>query len=128
MEFGLLRLIKILDISLLGIYYFFLAVISSIIIQKLFPKFSEDEYKKKTKLIIFLEICLRISLLVVSVYFIRRIIHFIPFYFDGYMGYHHDRLKEINGVVILAFAILMFQADLKLKTLHLVKRITNTNL
>ena len=119
----ILRLIKIFDISLLGNYYFFFALIVSYFIKKLFKKYDKEKYNKKSSLLIFLEIFLRVSFLVVSVYFIRRIIWFIPFPFDGVLGFDHTRVKERNGVVILAFATLMFQSDLKHVTLHLIDRL-----
>lgn len=122
-EATILRLIKVFDISLLGNYYFFMAVIISYLINKLFEKYEKEKYKKKSTLLIFTEIFLRVSLLVISVYFIRNIINIIPFPFDGYEGYDHHRVKERNGVVILAFAILIFQSDLKHVTLHLLDRL-----
>ena len=119
----ILRLIKIFDISLIGNYYFFFALIASYFINKLFEKYDKEKYKKKSSVKIFLEIFLRVSLLVVFVYFIRRIIWYIPFPLDGVLDYDHTRVKERNGVVILAFAILMFQSDLRQITLDLVERL-----
>ena len=43
----IMRSIKLLDISLLGIYYLFGGIIVSLMIDKLFPEFDESVYSQK---------------------------------------------------------------------------------
>jgi len=102
----LVRLIKSIDISLISIYYLICGVLVSIAIERLF-------YSKKKdvdKVIIFIRILARTSLIGICAYFIRLIIKQIPFPLNGIMGYDHTRLKErFNGGIILAFSIVILQ-------------------
>jgi hypothetical protein len=124
----LIRSIKLLDISLLGIYYFIGGVILSIMIDKLFSKYDEEIYEKKTIMEIFIECCLYISLIMVCVYILRNIIELIPFPLHGYYDYDHYKVREIRGGVLISFAIVTFQPNLKDKVNKLVNKIINNKI
>ena len=119
----LIRSIKLLDISLLGIYYFIGGVILSIMIDKLFSKYDEEIYEKKTTMEIFIECCLYISLIMVCVYILRNIIELIPFPLHGYYDYDHYKVREIRGGVLISFAIVTFQPNLKAKVVKLIDKL-----
>ena len=119
----LIRSIKLLDISLLGIYYFIGGVILSIMIDKLFSKYDEEIYEKKTIMEIFIECCLNISLIMISVYILRNIVELIPFPLHGYYGYDHYKVREIRGGILISFAVVSFQTNLKDKVNKLVEKV-----
>lgn len=91
----------------------------SLIIDKLFPVYDEEVYRKSL-LEIFLEICLNISLIV---YILRNIVEKIQFPLDGGVaGYEHKRVSEIKGGVLIAFAVITFQPNFKNKVTLLINR------
>ena len=118
----IMRSIKLLDISLLGIYYLFGGIIVSLMIDKLFPEFDESVYSQKSSIEIFLEICLNISSMMIVVYILRNIVERIPFPLDGLFGYDHSRVIEIKGGILIAFAVITFQHNFKNKVTFLINR------
>ena len=121
-----IRSIKLLDISLCGIYYYFASLLISLFIKNNFPKYEKEKYKKikSTKLVA--ELMLRVAVIMISLYLLRQLVQNIPFILDGYMGYDHFRIKELNGAVIIAFSLLILQSDFKAKTEVLGERIQNS--
>jgi len=117
-----IRSIKMVDISLLGVYYLFGGIILSLIIDKLFPVYDEEVYRNKSSHEIFLEVCLNISLIMIIVYILRNIVEKIPFPLDGVAGYGHKRVSEIKGGVLIAFAVITFQPNFKNKVTLLINR------
>lgn len=117
------RIIKSLSIALLGVYYLVGGVIISEMIEYILPKYNEEEYKKQNSLKIFLEIALSASIIVVFVYFLRLVIKLLPSPFENVDGFKMKQLKEINGTVILAYALFFNMNNLKFKLEELSKRI-----
>lgn len=117
-----IRSIKMVDISLLGVYYLFGGIVLSLIIDKLFPVYDEEVYSNKSSQEIFLEVCLNISLIMIIVYILRNIVEKIPFPLDGVAGYEHKRVSEIKGGVLIAFAVITFQPNFKNKVTLLINR------
>lgn len=119
----IIRIIKSLDISLIGIYYLFLGLLASLLINKIFnykPSIDninkslfqkKKENKKKSKMDIFMKLCIRVALIMVSVYWIRQIVKRIPSPFNKLYGYNSKRVSEIQGGAIVAFSILALQSD-----------------
>lgn len=117
------RIIKSLSIALLGVYYLVGGVIISEMIEYILPKYNEEEYKKQNSLKIFLEIALSASIIVIFVYFLRLVIKLLPSPFENVDGFKMKQLKEINGTVILAYALFFNMNNLKFKLEELSKRI-----
>ena len=117
------RIVKSLSIALLGVYYLVGGVIISEMIEYILPKYNEEEYKKQNSLKIFLEIALSASIIVVFVYFLRLVIKLLPSPFENVDGFKMKQLKEINGTVILAYALFFNMNNLKFKLEELSKRI-----
>jgi hypothetical protein len=46
-----------------------------------------------------------------TVYAIRKIVKAMPFVFDGYKGYDHKRLQELNGAVMMSFVLITLQPN-----------------
>ena len=101
-----LRLVKALDIFILGnLYLFFGVVVSSYMTTYVAKPYDH----KKSKLRNLLQLVLETGLIMVSVYFIRIFVkHVIPNPLKGIEGFDPRRVIEINGGVILAFSFLMY--------------------
>ena len=107
------RAIKMIDISLLGVYYLICGIISAIVINKIFKEIEESrgDNKQESNSYKAFRIILRTALIMISAYLMRNIVREIPFLLDGYFGYEHLRLKEMNGGVIIAFSIIALQSE-----------------
>lgn len=108
-----IRAIKMIDISLLGVYYLMCGIISAIVINKIFKEIEESrgDNKQESNSYKAFRIILRTALIMISAYLMRNIVREIPFLLDGYFGYEHLRLKEMNGGVIIAFSIIALQSE-----------------
>ena len=122
----IIRLIKCIDISLIGIYYLFFGIILSLIINFVIGSSSNIKNKKKLKKKLYLlkRIVIRTSLIMISIYFIRQIIKRIPFPLEGFYGYDSKRVKELQGGVIVSFSILSLQSDYLIDIKNLINLIT----
>ena len=114
----LIRFIKCLDISLLGIYY----LIGGITIAKILDKTTDNEktIQKKATFRIIIEIGIIVSFIMIGCYILRNIVEKIPFIFDKFIGYDHHRVKELHGGVIISFAIIAIQSNFQFKINHLL--------
>lgn len=101
-----LRLVKALDIFILGNLYLFFGVVVSSFMSKYVAKPYD---KEKSKLENFLQLIWETGLIMVSVYIIRIIVkHVIPNPLEGIQGFDPRRVVELNGGIVLAFAFLMY--------------------
>lgn len=105
-----IRSIKCLDISLLGIYFLTLGVAAALIVRRLVDKNATDQQSLSTPQLVG-RLMLRTALIMVLTYIIRIVVKKIPFPLNGFHGYNHCRLKEINGGVVMAFAIIALQKE-----------------
>ena len=111
-----------INIAIVGNYFFFSGVIMSILINAIMPSFDEKDKKKKKTIVLFGEIVLNIALIMIIAYILRNVIELIPSPLEGVAGYEQSRLKELSGGVVLAFSILVLQPNLKNRLLELVSR------
>ena len=114
---------KLLDIGLVTVYYFFIGFVLSALIDDQLGDFSDENYEKTSTLWIVLEIVTHLFALGIFSYVIRNVIERIPYPLEGYGGFHHIRLKEIQGGIVLSFVLLFFQKNLNDKILYLKKRV-----
>jgi hypothetical protein len=100
------RLVKILDIIILtNLYLLFGCIISSFLNYNV----CKDYDNTKSKFHNLMQLIFEVSLIAISVYFIRVFIkHGLPNPLNGLYGFNPIRVKERNGGVILAFAFLMY--------------------
>jgi vacuolar-type H+-ATPase subunit I/STV1 len=104
-----IRVIKMIDIFILGNLYLFFGVLVSSAINKYIAKPYDP---KKSKLRNFLQLIYETGVIMVSVYLIRILVkHGIPNPLDGIQGFDSRRVSENNGGVVLAFAFLMYMKD-----------------
>ena len=116
-------LIKIITISLLGIYYFFGGVFISETTEYILPKYNEEKYVSKNTFILLSELLFSFSIIVTLVYFLRYIIKKLPLPLNKFKGFKTNKLLEINGTVILAYALFFNMNNLKFKLIELSRRI-----
>ena len=111
----MIRLIKILDISIIGTLYFFIGLTVSYLLSKyIMKKYDSYEKEKITKDEIILRLIFEVSVLTISVYLVRIFIKYLNSNFnplEGIEGFDTNRLKELNGTVVLAFTFIFFLKD-----------------
>lgn len=114
---------KITDIGLLTVYYFIVGFLISVGIDKVLGEFDETEYEKISTVQIVAEISIHLFGLGVIMYIMRNIFERVPFPLEGYGGYKHILLKEIQGGIVLSFVLLFFQDNLTAKINYLRHRL-----
>tara|TARA_X000000368_G_scaffold74035_3_gene54452 strand:- start:1196 stop:1588 length:393 start_codon:yes stop_codon:yes gene_type:complete len=122
----MLRNIKIIDIGLLGMYYFVGSLIFITLFNKVFRTiFRTDKYpiKKVSTLTLFLQTCFQAGSISIISFYLRHFVRGIPYIFNGMYGYNHFRTKEVNGGVVIAFAMITVFSDFKERAIELAKRL-----
>lgn len=117
-----IRSIKILDIAYIFSFYASAGFFLSILLEKIFPKYSDEKYKKMSSGRLLLEICLQFAAIGIIVYITKNLFELIPFPFDGIYGYEHSKVKELGSAMPLIYTILYFQISLRDKLLNLAER------
>lgn len=122
--------VKLFAIVYFSIFYFIIGFISSLTLNKLIRgekkeekpnnNFKNNDNKSLPQLL--LEVIAIFSLVSLIFYFLRKIIKNIPFPLEGVAGFKTKRLKELNGVALLAPIFMAFQVKFvdklsKIKTL-----------
>ncbi len=89
------------------------------------PTISEGVKQAESRSLLFLaiEIMLHISFVGIIFYVMRNIVERIPFPLEGFGGYQHHRLKELEGGIVLEFVGVYFQKNLMKKTKYFMKRV-----
>jgi hypothetical protein len=115
-------LAKVLDIGLVTVYYFFFGILIALGIDRVLGKFKEENYKDVNTLRLAGEICIHLFALGILAYALRNLIGFIPFPLEGFGGFHHKQLKEIDGGIIISFVLIFFQSNLNDKITYFNNR------
>jgi len=118
-------LVKLLDIGLVTVYFFVLGLTAAKAFDGVMGDFDEKNYQKISMLQLFVEIVLQLFALGVISYVLRNIVRLIPFPLDGVAGFHHNRLKELDGGEVMALVLILFQHNLIDKVLYFVRRVLN---
>ena len=109
--------IKLGDIALVGNYIFWLSLLLGLLLDKLLKSDeneetmadSEDENSKISHRIkLFVLVFIQVGCVSMMAYFVRKAVQMIPYPLDGVAGFQHSKLKELNGGVLIAFALLLF--------------------
>jgi len=112
--------LRLIDISFMGICYFIGGITFSWIIEKLDSNIDIDTDKKDIKTVtLVVELLVFISILMIFSYFLRNIIKRLPCPFDTFWGYSHAAQSEINGGIIISFAIIVLLTTFKEKIHYL---------
>jgi len=118
-------LVKLLDIGLVTVYFFVLGLAAAKAFDGVMGDFDEENYQKISMLQLFVEIVLQLFALGVISYILRNVVRLIPFPLDGVAGFHHNRLKELDGGEVMALVLILFQHNLIDKVLYFVRRVLN---
>ena len=118
----ILRTIKIIDIAYIFSFYAAAGFFLSIILDRLFPKFSKTIYLKKSTGKIILDICIQFAVIGVIVYIVKNLFELVPFPLNGIQGYEHKKVKELKEALPLIYTIIYFQNSLRHKLLFVAKR------
>ena len=111
----LMRSIKIFDMGYITILYVTLSLLCAISVDKIFGEFDEKIEVKKPLWRLTLEFILTIWLYGVLIYVVRNLIELVPFPLDGYHGFSHKRVKELNSAMVFTFTFVLFSKYLKAK-------------
>ena len=106
------RMVKILDIGYTTFMYFLLAIIISVLLDKLYGEYDEAEEERKSILRKSLDLIGMIWINGIIIYFARNIIQLIPSPFNNMYGFKHNRLKELNDAYVFDFVLLYNQNNL----------------
>ena len=118
----ILRIIKIIDIAYIFSFYALAGFFCSLFINKIFPIYTKDKYKRYSKGKLIAEICIQFATIGVIVYLIKNLFQLLPFPFDGIYGYQHDKVKQLESALPLIYTILYFQDHLKDKLFTLASK------
>ena len=113
------KLIKILAIGYVTVINMFIALFCA----KVTDKYSRKIKLNKNKLFLTIEIILMIWIYGVMIYVVRNIVKIIPFPFDGYYGFNHSTLKELNSSYIFTFVYIIFCGYFKNKLYYYYKNV-----
>ena len=119
--------VKLLDIGLVTIYFFVLGLAAAKGFDAIMGEFKEENFDKVPIWRLFLEIVTQLFALGIIAYILRNLVKLIPFPLDGVAGFHHNRLKELDGGEVMALVLILFQRNLIDKVLYFVKRVLEIN-
>jgi hypothetical protein len=111
----LMRSIKIFDIGYITILYIFISLISATFIDKVMGEFDEKKEKQKSALKLTLEFILTIWLYGILIYVVRNLIELVPFPLEGFHGFSHKQVKELDSAMVFTFTFVLFNRYLKSK-------------
>ena len=106
------RVIKIINIFYVGIMYMIIGGALSIFINHMYPNIDEEKYKKKNIVKFGIEFICLSALLFVMCYIVRNIVRLLGSPLDGYYNFDYQRLKELNGGVVLSLSLICFSTKL----------------
>mgnify|MGYP006098052053 FL=1 len=113
-------IVKLLDLAYIAVIYCFLAVILSIITQKIAGYFPEQYNYEKSLLKLVIEIIAYVWYIAVIVYIVRNIVERIPSPFNNMFGFSHIKIKELHSAGMFSIIFVHLQEDFieKLKYLR----------
>ena len=106
------RIVKILDIGYTTLIYFMLAIFIASLMDILYGKYDAKIEKEKSVTRKTVDLVGMIWLNGIIIYFIRNFAALIPSPFDGYYGFHHNRLKELDSAYVFDFVLIYNQPNL----------------
>ena len=106
--------LRLLDISFLGILYFIGGITFSWFIEMVDSSLDKNQEREKIKTITLVtELLIFICCLMIFSYFLRNLIKKIPSPFHNLWGYSHTVQSELNGGIIISFAIIVLLTTFK---------------
>ncbi len=122
----MIKLIKVLDIFFASFVYICSAFLVSFILDKyVFPKFDEEDEKKKHFVITVFEVCFIVSIVGVISYVMRNLIQAIPFPLDGLYGFKHLMVNEVRSGALFSAYVILLNSYLQKKLVVIKHRFSN---
>ena len=123
--------VKLFAIAFYSVLYFIFGFLTSILLNRVMPALNQKKTKKtvndddeRSIFIIVIEIIINFALIGISFFLVRKIVkNYIPFPFEGVFGFQKDRLKEIQGGIIIASIYMSFQTKLVAKLNYLKQKL-----
>jgi len=115
-------IVKILSIFFVSLLYFIFGTGLSVFLEKIISK---EDPKKKSFLMLVLEIGCIFGIIAVLFYFMRIGIKQVPFFLDGMYGFKYSILKELSGGIIITYILFTTQTQLKQMVTELHMRINS---
>ena len=120
-------MVKIVGIGYYSIIYLIFGFLMSLLLNYFMPALDnndkQDERKTSKIIIIILEILLNFALIGISFYFVRKLVKkYIPFPLDTQFGFDKNKLREIQGPIIVATIYMSFQTKL-VEKLNYIKKL-----
>ena len=116
------NLLKLIDVSLVGIYFFFGGILVSHLINRItliYGEMSKEDIDKLSTLKVFYHLCREIILITIFAYILEILIKYIPVYVHKFIKYKGHQTLNMKGTILLSFAFLSYtnqDLDNKLKT------------
>ncbi len=115
-------LLKLIDICLIGLYFFFGGILISHLINRITVTYGEMDIKdinKISTLKVFYHLCKEIIIITIFAYILEILIKYIPVYIHKFIKYKGHQTLNMKGTILLSFAFLSYtnqDLDNKLKT------------
>lgn len=122
----LIRGNKMIDIGFITTIYFILGAIVANLITSFQTEFNNKEEDKRTLINSTLRLILLIWTNGVLIYFARNLVELIPYPFDTFFGFHHNKVKELGAATAFTFVLLYYQPNLNKTMKYLSVRWKNT--
>jgi len=122
----LIRGNKMIDIGFITTIYFILGAIVANLITNFQTEFNNKEEDKRTVINSTLRLVLLIWTNGVLIYFARNLVELIPYPFDTFFGFHHNKVKELGAATAFTFVLLYYQPNLNKMMKYLSVRWKNT--
>jgi hypothetical protein len=122
----LIRGNKMIDIGFITTIYFILGAIVANLITNFQTEFNNKEEDKRTLINSTLRLILLIWTNGVLIYFARNLVELIPYPFDTFFGFHHNKVKELGAATAFTFVLLYYQPNLNKTMKYLSVRWKNT--
>jgi len=122
----LIRGNKMIDIGFITTIYFILGAIVANMITSFQTEFNNKEEDKRTVINSTLSLILLIWTNGVLIYFARNFVELIPYPFDTFFGFHHNKVKELGAATAFTFVLLYYQPNLNKMMKYLSVRWKNT--
>ena len=117
------RLVKIIDIGYVAVFYFIIGLIASRLFDKYFGLFDSKNEDKKSIYQVGLELIGMIWLIGTSTYVVRNLAEFIPSPMDGIYGFKHSKLKELGGAAVYSLIFMGYAYHFRAKLDYFNKRL-----
>ena len=122
----LIRGNKMIDIGFITTIYFILGAIVANLVTNFQTEFNNKEEDKRTVINSTLRLILLIWTNGVLIYFARNLVELIPYPFDTFFGFHHNKVKELGAATAFTFVLLYYQPNLNKMMKYLSVRWKNT--